>query len=223
MSNNSISVYKGRNVNFGVSTFLLLLCLVNIGCKSEVSPKELAIPDTLKLHSGDLVFRKGESRESRAVTTIDRTSDYTHLGMVVFHNNEWYVLHAVPSERISEQEEDSVKLEPIGVFFRSDRAIKGGVYRYPLSPNDTLQLLHRGLDLYFNRHPLFDNRFDESDTTAFYCTELVCFLYQQVIGIDISEGRRHNLPLYPNLIFCSDVFNNSKLEELWKFSGLQAR
>lgn len=217
MSENSLMKHKGRSVCFGISTFLLLLCLVNIGCKSDVSPTELTFPDTLALQSGELVFRKGESRESRAVTTIDRSSDYTHVGMVVYHNNDWYVLHAVPSERASEQEEDSVKLEPIGVFFRSDRAVKGGVYRYPLSPDDTLKLLHRGLSLYFNRHPLFDNRFDETDTTAFYCTELVCFLYQQVAGIDLTEGRRHNLPLYPNLIFCSDVFKNNKLEELWRF------
>ena len=175
------------------------------------------MPDTVKLQSGDLVFREGISKESRAVTTLDRSSQYTHVGMVVYNCGRWYVLHAVPNERATKNEEDSVKLEPIGTFFRSDRAVSGGVYRYSVTQDDTLELLHRGLGLYYGRHPLFDNYFDAQDTTAFYCTELVYFLYQQVLGVDLSEGRRHNLPLYPNLIFCSDVFKNPQLEEVYRF------
>lgn len=186
-------------------------------CRRDVPVEDYVLPDTVRLQSGDLAFRTGISRESRTVSTLDRSSLYTHVGMVVWNGDGWYVLHAVPSERATKQEEDSVKLEPIGTFFRSDRAVKGGVYRYPITPADTLALFHRGLALYHDRHPLFDNLFDAEDSTAFYCTELVCFLYQQVAGIDLSEGRRHNLPLYPNLIFCSDVFQNNSLEEVFAF------
>ena len=186
-------------------------------CRRDVPVEDYVLPDTVRLQSGDLAFRTGISKESRTVSTLDRSSLYTHVGMVVWNGDGWYVLHAVPSERATKQEEDSVKLEPIGTFFRSDRAVKGGVYRYPITPADTLALFHRGFALYHDRHPLFDNLFDAEDSTAFYCTELVCFLYQQVAGIDLSEGRRHNLPLYPNLIFCSDVFQNNSLEEVFAF------
>ena len=210
---------KGRGILRTVSTFFICICLILTGCRKETPPVEYVTPDTVQLKSGDLVFRKGVSRESRAVTTMDRKSDYTHVGMVVWTDNGWRVLHAVPSERATEQEEDSVKLEPIGVFFRSDRAVKGGVFRYPLTPTDTLRLQQRGLTLYHMRHPLFDGIFDAHDTAAFYCTELVCFLYQQELGIDLSEGRRHHLPLYPDLIFCSDVFQNPRLEEVFTFDN----
>ena len=209
----------GRDAINRVSTFLFVICLIFSGCHKAETPVEYVLPDTVQLQSGDLVFRKGISRESLAVTTIDRKSNYTHVGMVVWTDDGWRVLHAVPSERATEQEEDSVKLEPVGVFFRSDRAVKGGVYRYPLQPDDTMRLLLRGLSLYNGRHPLFDGIFDERDTNAFYCTELVCFLYRQELGIDLSEGRRHNLPLYPNLIFCSDVFLNPKLEKVFTFDN----
>ena len=208
---------EGRGGLTAFSTFFFCICLIVTGCHRDVAPVDYVLPDTVRLQSGDLAFREGESRESRAVTTLDRESQYTHVGMIVWHGGRWCVLHAVPSERVTEQEEDSVKLEPIGVFFRSDRAVSGGVYRYPVTPDDTLGLLHRGLGLYYGRHPLFDNLFDAQDTTAFYCTELVCFLYQQVMGIDLSEGRRHNLPLYPNLIFCSGIFKNQRLEEVFTF------
>lgn len=210
--------FRGRDVACNVSTFLLAIGLILGGChRGQTVVEEYVMPDTVELQSGDLAFRKGISTESHAVTALDRKSDYTHVGMVLWDHGQWWVLHAVPNERATKQEEDSVKLEPIGTFFRSDRAVKGGVYRIPLTPDDTLALLHRGLSLYYSRHPLFDNLFDAEDTTAFYCTELVCFLYQQVMGTDLSEGRRHDLPLFPNLIFCSDVFQNTQLEEVFTF------
>lgn len=208
--------FIGRDAIHRVSTFLLLISLIFTGCHKKVTPVEYVLPDTVQLQSGDLAFRTGISKESRAVTTLDRNSIYTHVGMVVWTDDGWRVLHAVPNERASKQEEDSVKLEPIGTFFRSDRAEKGGICRYPLTPKDTQQLREHALALYA-RHPLFDNLFDVQDTIAFYCTELVYFLYLQELQIDLSEGRRHNLPLYPDLIFCTDVSRNSKLQEVWSF------
>lgn len=208
--------FIGRDAIHRVSTFLLLISLIFTGCHKKVTPVEYVLPDTVQLQSGDLAFRTGISKESRAVTTLDRNSIYTHVGMVVWTDDGWRVLHAVPNERASKQEEDSVKLEPIGTFFRSDRAEKGGIYRYPLTPKDTQQLREHALALYA-RYPLFDNLFDVQDTIAFYCTELVYFLYLQELQIDLSEGRRHNLPLYPDLIFCTDVSRNSKLQEVWSF------
>ena len=217
MNNRQFCTNKGRGSLSAVSTFFFCLMLSLTGCQKTEPPIEYVLPDSVQLHSGDLVFRKGISTESHAVMALDRKSDYTHVGMVMWDRGQWRVLHAVPSERATEQEEDSVKLEPVGTFFRSDRAVKGGVYRYPITPADTLALRLRGLALYHDRHPLFDNLFDAEDSTAFYCTELVCFLYQQVTGTDLSEGRRHNLPLFPNLIFCSDVFQNNSLEEVFAF------
>ena len=192
-----------------------VLLLLTTSCYRGGRVEEFVLPDTVQLQTGDLVFRRGESRESRAVTTFDRNGDYTHIGVVMNVDGRWMVLHAVPNERAAKQEKDSVKLESIGTFFRSDRAVKGGVYRYPVTPEDTMQLLQKGLDIY-SRHLLFDGQFDLEDTTAFYCTDLVWFLYQQALHIDLSEGRRHHLPLFPELIFCSDILQNEKLEEVFR-------
>ena len=193
-----------------------VLCLLTTACHRRGRVEEFVMPDNVQLQTGDLVFRRGESRESHAVTTFDRNSDYTHVGVVMNVDGRWMVLHAVPNERATKQEKDSVKMEPLGTFFRSDRAVKGGVYRYPLTPEDTCQLLQRGLQLY-GRHPLFDGQFDSEDTVAFYCTELVNFLYMDALNVDLTEGRRHHLPLFPELIFCSDIFQNEKLEEIFSF------
>lgn len=212
--------FKQKKV--GVASWLLLpfffmASLVTIGCHRNSQAVEYVMPDTVHLQTGDIVFRLGESRESRAVTTVDRKGDYSHVGMVMNVNGRWMVLHAVPNERDSKHEEDSVKLEPIGIFFRSDRAVKGGIYRFPITPEDTLRLLQKGLQL-FARHPLFDGQFDCEDTTDFYCSELVYFLYLNTLNMDITEGRRHQLPLFPDLIFCSDIYQNPKLEEIYSIS-----
>lgn len=193
-----------------------VLILLSTSCHRGGLAEEFVLPDTVQLQTGDLVFRQGESRESRAVNTFDRNSDYTHIGVVMNVDGQWMVLHAVPNERSTKQEKDSVKLEPVGTFFRSDRAVKGGVYRYPVKTEDTLRLHDYGQNLY-GRHPLFDDQFDLEDTAAFYCTELVWFIYQQALHIDLSEGRRHHLPLFPELIFCSDISQNKKLEEIIRF------
>ena len=208
-----------KKVGMAYGLFLPLffvLLLLTTSCHRGGLAEAFVLPDTIQLQTGDLVFRRGESRESRTVTTFDRKSDYTHVGMVMNVDGRWMVLHAVPNERASKQEKDSVKLEPIGTFFRSDRALSGSVYRYPITSEDTLKLLQKGLQLY-SRHPLFDGQFDFEDTTAFYCTELVWFLYQQTLHIDLSEGRRHHLPLFPKLIFCSDILQDEKLEEVFSF------
>ena len=136
--------------------------------------------------------------------------------MVLWHDGQWCVLHAVPNERATKSEKDSVKLEPIGVFFRSDRALEGCVCRMPLAPEDTLKLLQKAETLY-QRHPLFDKAFDAQDSSTFYCSELVWFLYLQSLNVDLTQGRRHNLSLFPPLIFCSDIKAYPELIEIFKF------
>ena len=205
------------------AVFVLLLplffaiCLITTGCHRKCQVVEFVLPDTVRLQTGDLIFRRGESRESRAVNTFDKASSYTHVGVVMNVDGHWMVIHAVPNERSTKQEKDSVKLESIGTFFRSDRAVMGGVYRYPVTSDDTLRILQKGMELY-NRHLLFDSQFDLEDTVAFYCTELVWFLYQQAFHTDLSENRRHHLPFFPDLIFCSDILQNPNLEEVFYFN-----
>ena len=143
---------------------------------------------------------------------------FTDAGMLHYDstNGIWQVLHAVPNERAKPEEKDSVKLEPLEVFFHPDRASKGGVYRLPINVNDTLKLLQKGVEIH-QRHLLFDNTFNDQDSNAFYCTELVWYIYLSTLDIDLSQGRRHHIPLFPDLISCSDILAYPEMEEVYKF------
>lgn len=211
-------VSKGRGRNILVSTFFVFVLIFLFACCRQKDDYQLfVIPDTLELHTGDIAFRTGESMVSRSVTSVDTAGVYSHVGMVIWHDHQWCVLHAVPNERATKTEKDSVKMEPIGVFFRSDRAVQGCICRLPLAPEDTLKLFNKGEEIY-SRKLLFDKNFDDQDTTAFYCSELVWFLYQRALDIDLTRGRRHQLPLFPPLIFCSDIKSYPELYEIDKFS-----
>ena len=74
----------------------------------------------------------------------------------------------------------------------------------------------KGLEIY-QRHPLFDGDFNDLDSNAFYCTELVWFIYRKELGIDLSQGRRHKKALFPPMIFCSDILTHPELKETYKF------
>ena len=207
---------KGRNRIVFISTFFFFGFFLLTSCHSDSDAKEFQLPGHLKLQSGDLVFRTGNSVASHTVTLTDQNSVYSHVGMLLWTGNRWQVLHAVPNERESENEKDSVKLEDISVFFRSDRASQGGIYRIPLTEDDTLKLLQKGLSLY-QQHLLFDNAFDDQESSAFYCTELVWFIYKNELDIDLSQGRRHKVPLFPPLIFCSDLLSYPELDKIYEF------
>ena len=207
---------KSRNRIQFISTFFFFCFLLLTSCHSDSDTREFQLPGHIRPQSGDLVFRTGRSVASHTVTLTDSKSVYSHVGMLLWTGNRWQVLHAVPNERESENEKDSVKLEDISVFFRSDRASKGGIFRIPIADDDTLKLLQKGLTLY-QQHLLFDNAFDDQDTSAFYCTELVWFIYKTEMGIDLSQGRRHKEPLFPPMIFCSDLLSYPGIEKIYEF------
>lgn len=206
---------KGRSRRILVSTFFVFgLLIFGVSCRQKHDYQLFKMPDTLVLHTGDLAFRTGESMVSKSVTSVDTAGVYSHVGMVIWYENQWCVLHAVPNERATKQEKDSVKMEPIGVFFRSDRAVQGCICRLPLAPEDTLRLWQEGQSVY-SRKLLFDKAFDDKDSMAFYCSELVWFIYKQALGVDLTQGCRHNLPLFPPLIFCSDIKTYPGMKEIF--------
>lgn len=211
-------ITKGRNKGILISAFFIFILTISGSCKHKNEGILFQLPEEWALQSGDLVFRKGGSLISHTVTFADTGSVYSHVGMVLWTADGWKVLHAVPNERANKQEKDSVKLEDIGVFFRSDRASHGAVYRLepPPSSDDSLKLLQKGLEIY-QRHPLFDGDFNDLDSNAFYCTELVWFIYRKELGIDLSQGRRHKKALFPPMIFCSDILTHPELKETYKF------
>ncbi len=193
---------------------LLLTTLILIGCTST-PPQLWEQPNELTLQSGDIVFREGSSIESSTVNAVDKQTHYTHVGIVININQQTHVLHAVPNER-DDNEKDSVKLEPISQFFRSDRATSGCIMRPKIEHFDTTLIYNECMKIY-SRRPLFDNTFNLNDTTSYYCTELIYHIFKNTHNIDISQNIRQHYPLFPPLILCSSIYTHPHLRKIHQF------
>ena len=169
-----------------------LLLLVLCGCREnnlerggsgyDVGAVEAVVQE------GDLVFRRGRGIASRAVLAADNHSVYSHTGIVVCDSAGWWVVHAVPGEEGT----DRVKMEPLAVFFGSDRALKGAVMR----TEDTevaRKAAARAVELSRDNVP-FDHDYDLADTTRMYCTELIHHVYA-CQGLDLTGGKRSRIDL----------------------------
>ncbi len=176
-----------------------------------------AIPDTL-FQCGDLVFRRGRSAASDLVLLCEDEPVYSHVGLLAYTDDGWRVVHAAPDEADERGRYDRVMAEPPADFWQPQRCRAGGVYRLPLTKAERALLNTEALRLAAEGRP-FDHRFDGLDTTAFYCTELICFLYGQ-IGLDPSQGRRTRdrlMPFTPPLILPGHLLAHPDLQTIWRF------
>lgn len=171
--------------------------------------------DSLELRDGDLVFRMGLQEVSRIVTTLDG-GDFSHVGILIQADSGWHVVHAVPDEAEA-GEPDRIKCDPVEVFFEQERACRGAVLRVACSSEKAGLAARLAYQKYLEKIE-FDHDYDLNDTTQFYCTELVWFVYYQT-GVDLTEGRRHQL-IFPGraewYIFPDDLWQSDALRQIWR-------
>lgn len=175
------------------------------------------MPASVKLHSGDVVFRRGMSLTSHAVIAADAQGNYSHVGIVVDSAGKKMIVHAVPGEPDFDGDVDRVKMDVPEKFFSSEYASKGEVCR-PTDETMAAKAAQTALRLY-NKRVLFDDDFDDSDTTKMYCTELIVYAFKHA-GTDISEGRRHkvDIPIIKaDCILPSDIHSSPYLRKIIMF------
>ncbi len=169
---------------------LLALCITLLPACTEKSRTSLDITEK-DAREGDLAFRRGVSRHSRAVGMV--STQYSHVGIVVDSGGgNLRVVHAVAGEPRFPGDRDSVRMDRLADFYRADRAEAGCLMR-PADKKAAHIAAQTALKLWRRGTP-FDGAFDETDTTAMYCTELAAYAYR-LAGHDIAGKRRRTLPL----------------------------
>ena len=189
--------------------FTMLLAFLTSGChRSSVDTTPLDVPVEL-LRNGDLALRCGTSLESRFVA--GENGPYSHIGIVVEIDGQWFVAHAVPGEN-KPGEPEYLKLDPIHVFYGQDRAKLGCIMRV----SEDSAICHKATDYArwaVGEKKVFDNQYDLEDTTRLYCTEMVQQAYLHA-GINLAEERRTKVAaaLMPGTyVFPGDITANESL------------
>lgn len=194
-----------------VLAFLSFVLMVS--CRGELVS---ILPSDVDLQPGDLVFRCGISVESAAVLLAEGDAEYSHVGIVVWADGEMKIVHAVPSEPDFPGDVDRVKCDAPSLFFRSDRAGTGEIKRHK---NGALARAAADRALgYYQRHVLFDHDYNDRDSTAVYCSELVVRAYREA-GLPLIEvrsqavgmpGFRYGCILPSALLRCRDFYRVNK-------------
>lgn len=203
---------KRDSIVFGRCLMLSIILFAMFSCGS---PEQAAIDiPTEILMQGDIVFRKGEGMVSEIVLHSDADGLYSHIGVIVNHNDSVKVVHSVPGEG----DFDGVKIEPIEVFFAPNRAVKGEIKRLPMTDAQRSLVGERAIEKACQR-VIFDHDYDIEDTTKLYCTELVELLFAQC-NVSLSESRitEVNVPgLSGKYIMPSDIYKNINLTTIFKY------
>lgn len=186
---------------------VIAVIMMTARCQSTPLPQPVTI-DTTLLRNGDIIFRNGLSTESRLVTGLSK-GKYSHVGMAYKYQGRWCVIHAVPGEAPKGQPE-YLKCEPLALFLAADRACAADVRRVPCDSIHAARAAEKALQK-VREHVVFDNRYDDSDTTQLYCTELVSLAYRSQ-GIDLVGAHRTEVP-YPGtsgrFIFPEDLWQKT--------------
>lgn len=189
---------------------ILLILLLITSCRSggndyAATPPEIPISN---LRSGDIAFRLGRTLESRAIAA---EGGYSHVGIVIRHDSTLQIAHIEPSRGGSEL----TKYESLERFFHPDNATSGAVMRIEGLGSEQQATVENYL--FSCKNITFDHDYKLSDTTQMYCTELAFRAFSE-IGIDITNGIRHRVPLaQEEVILPTDISNNDRLVEIWQY------
>ncbi len=170
--------------------------------------------DNIEFHDGDLILRRGKSFVSQLVLLGDKDSEYSHIGLICIKNDTPFVVHAVPGEAEAGMPE-YVKMETVPDFLSIDKSADFAVYSLKSRHRVAGRVAAAKAKEYFSRHIMFDSKFDHTDNSELYCTELVWCAYRAA-GIDLVETYdKINVAVYesdfikPSSIFLNPVFKKT--------------
>lgn len=197
---------------------ILFLVAIYCGCgKGNYKAMKSILPVNVTLQDGDVIFRKGTGMARRVVTTADNDGIYSHVGIVVRKGDALMVVHAVPDEHDFDGDVDRVKLDSLGRFYSESYASRGEIMRHSDSIAASMAA-RKALEVY-ERGTLFDNDYDDEDTSRLCCTELIKFVYAST-GHPLDDVNKHTmkvLNITTNCSFPSDLQGSKYLRTITLF------
>jgi len=129
-------------------------------------------PDPIELTDGDLIFRKGRDLVSQLVLSQGKSTQFSHVGIVIKHKGVISVVHSLP-ENVTVS--SGVQIESFTSFTSIENASDIAVYRL-IKENPKVINKVKEYALQQVGKP-FDTDFLLSTDDSIYCTELVVKAY----------------------------------------------
>ena len=171
-----------------------------------------------EFESGDVIFRRGLSLESRVIMALDGQFGYTHAGIIRKSGASVEVIHASFAEEGQTQE--VIISEHIARFLKPSSSKAAAIYRLE-GPDKTLPLVALSeAERFLKARVSFDKDFDLTTADKIYCTELIWLSYKKA-GVDLTAGRFDRIPSFfgdekKDYILPSSLLNGSSLRKVWE-------
>ncbi len=195
---------------------IALLIVTSCGNNETWQVEKRNIP--VEFQTGDIAFRRGVGAASRAVLLSNHRGSFSHVGVIVQQDSQWMVVHEVPYEGKT-PEDDKIYCEQVSDFFNTQKAASGAVYRMQGMDSAKRSIVYNFLMRQLERELPFDHDYNLADSTSQYCSELVWRSYLDA-DIDLSQGRRTRVYMPPfagEHIMPADIELNETLELLYRF------
>lgn len=166
--------------------------------------------------SGDLIFRQGDGILSQTVLSHDRSSEFSHVGIIKMISKQPHVIHASTGNPVGVNA--IVKMETIEEFLQNS-SYSAALYRLK---QDHANLGNNAASLayqYSLKQIPFDAQFSLASKDRLYCTELVWRVYLQ-LGIDLVKQNFSTLsfPLEQKLyILPSNLLSSKYIHQIHRF------
>lgn len=205
------------------ASFIGVLALIVIVCifqrvhfySQQVAHSLINESDEQRIKNGDLIFRRGWGVNSELVSSINRSTNYSHVGLVWKRADKIYVIHAIPDENGIK---NGVVVEPLEVFASVKNASKVSVSRTSENPDMLKNIVNYALT--FKGLP-FDSDFDISQQDSLYCTELIWFSFKHFGDELIGSFDKFKVPLLQSseFILIGTLQNGKGISEVFNVSS----
>jgi len=183
---------KKRNPGLTVTALILFTFILIFPTDSKNLIVGSFSIQTSILNNGDIIFRRGTSFVSNMVLTADKSSPYSHSGIVKIIGGKYFVIHSVPAEEPGEK--DLTKIDPLLNFLKRDRSTAIAVYRLRDENHNLQNLAAENAYNYAVQKTPFDSDFNLNTDSRLYCTELVWKSYL-LAGIDLIDNKFEEINL----------------------------
>lgn len=141
---------------------------------------------TDSLQSGDIILRRSYGLISDIIVmNLNDTLDVSHCGIIIKEPNSGYkVIHAL-SKKVSDV--DGVQICGLEQFMADSKIETVRVFRFR---SDTQGKIAAQALRYLKQKTPFDETFDATDSTAFYCSEFPIQSIRNAYKVDVSYGAK---------------------------------
>jgi uncharacterized protein YycO len=183
----------------------------------EVNPDDyITTLNYHSFHSGDLIFRRGEGILGQALFQVDKTSPYSHVGIIQVTDYMPFVIHASTGKNLGN--DALVVIEDLATFLQRDVTTAIAIYRLK-NFDDKISRKAANIAYEYARQKIpFDKEFNLQNPNSVYCTELVWRAYLGA-GIDLVDSKfsRLKIPLgQEEYLLPSDLLNSHYLDLIYQ-------